>query len=153
MVDFLSRWSSDLAGRSTVLYAPNAAVSEARVQQLTSLGATVLADMPSLLRELTQWLDRATMGTRLYVTGNMAFIGEVALVAARYGVSFASLRTEHRGRLSKRVQCVHCKTTQENVVADSVICSQCKLRLFVRDHYSHRLNAFMGVAMDAETGS
>jgi DNA-directed RNA polymerase subunit RPC12/RpoP len=55
-----------------------------------------------------------------------------------------------RGSIARRVQCVHCKSTTEQVLTTTVVCSHCQRRLMVRDHYSHRLNAFMGVSMDAE---
>ncbi|MEI9901745.1 MAG: dimethylamine monooxygenase subunit DmmA family protein [Hyphomicrobium sp.] len=53
-------------------------------------------------------------------------------------------------RSSGRVQCVHCKGFTENVVASPVKCAQCGLTLAVRDHYSRRYAAFIGVCVDAE---
>jgi hypothetical protein len=108
------------------------------------------SDVPSLLQEYAQLLEEETMGTTIYVTGTEGFIGEVARLGNAYGISFHLLRTAHRGSPAKRVQCVHCKFIEEGVVTETVMCSRCNLRLFVRDHYSHRLNAFMGVCVDAE---
>ena len=122
-------------------------------QGLDRLGAKLLRllpDVPALLRDFAERMADALMGTTIYVAGSEAFIGEAARLAGSYGIAFASLRTEHRGSIARRVQCVHCKSTEEQVVAATVICSHCNLRLMVRDHYSHRLNAFMGVSMDAE---
>ena len=38
----------------------------------------------------------------------------------------------------------------EDVGADQVVCRGCGLTLAVRDHFSRRLSAFMGVHADAE---
>ena len=38
----------------------------------------------------------------------------------------------------------------DEVVATPVACSHCGVKLTVRDHYSRRLGAFMGVCVDAE---
>jgi hypothetical protein len=49
-----------------------------------------------------------------------------------------------------RVRCVHCRGVTENVATQPVVCAHCGLTLFVRDHYSRRIAAFMGVRADAE---
>lgn len=137
----------NFAGRATLLYA---AGSPAQRAHLLSLGAKLLPDTAALLRETVNCLEQATMGTTIYLTGSPSFIGEAANLAAGYGVSYASLRTEPRGSVGKRVQCVHCKSIEADVVTATVTCSHCRLKLLVRDHYSHRLNAFMGVCCEAE---
>ena len=109
--------------------------------------------MPSaqtLLFRLNAMLDVATMGTRLYAAGREGFIGSVVAAAAARGVDHQSIRTEHRGSLARRVQCVHCKGMTEDVTATPFVCSHCGLTLFVRDHFSRRLGAFQGVCVDAE---
>ncbi|MET1046419.1 MAG: dimethylamine monooxygenase subunit DmmA family protein, partial [Hyphomicrobium sp.] len=70
--------------------------------------------------------------------------------AADYSIDHLSIRTEHRGSLMRRVQCVHCKGFTENVTTNPVTCAHCGLTLLVRDHYSRRLAAFQGVCIDAE---
>jgi hypothetical protein len=45
---------------------------------------------------------------------------------------------------------VHCRASTENVRTNIVRCSGCSRWLLVRDHYSRRLAAYMGVMVDAE---
>jgi dimethylamine monooxygenase subunit C len=153
VTDLFSKADSAFAERATLLYVANSSGGDASVERLERLNAKVfrlLADVVWPLRGLAQFLESATMGTVIYVAGTQGFIGEVALLAGTYGVGLDSLRMEHRGSVAKRVRCVHCKSIEAQVVTATVICSQCKVRLVVRDHYSHRLNAFMGVSIDAE---
>jgi len=90
------------------------------------------------------------MGTRLYIAGTEGFIGQAMAVALDHGMDHASVLTEHRGSLARRVQCVHCKGITEAVTTSIVPCGHCGLALLVRDHYSRRLAAFQGVNVDAE---
>ncbi len=106
--------------------------------------------IPILLNRLKVTLQSAKMGTRLYLAGTESFIGQAMQVALELGIDFNSIRTEHRGSLARRVQCVHCKGMTDNVTTSPFTCSHCGLPLLVRDHYSRRLGAFQGVNIDAE---
>jgi dimethylamine monooxygenase subunit C len=106
--------------------------------------------IPILLNRLKVTLQTAKMGTRLYIAGTESFIGQAMQVALELGIDFNSIRTEHRGSLARRVQCVHCKGMTDNVTTSPFTCSHCGLPLLVRDHYSRRLGAFQGVNIDAE---
>jgi dimethylamine monooxygenase subunit C len=106
--------------------------------------------IPVLLNRLNADLNNAKMGTRLYLAGTEGFIGQTMKVALDHGIDFNSIRTEHRGSLARRVQCVHCKGITDNVKTSPFTCSHCGLHLLVRDHYSRRLAAFQGVCIDAE---
>jgi dimethylamine monooxygenase subunit C len=106
--------------------------------------------VPILLNRLKVTLQSAKMGTRFYIAGTEGFIGQAMQVALELGIDFNSIRTEHRGSLARRVQCVHCKGITDNVTTQPYTCSHCGLTLLVRDHYSRRLAAFQGVCIDAE---
>ncbi len=106
--------------------------------------------IPVLLNRLRINLINAKMGTRLYLSGTEGFIGQTMKVALDQGIDFNSIRTEHRGSLARRVQCVHCKGITDDVKTSPYKCSHCGLNLLVRDHYSRRLAAFQGVCIDAE---
>jgi dimethylamine monooxygenase subunit C len=60
-------------------------------------------------------LISAKMGARFYVSGTEGFIGQAMQVAIENGIDFNSIRTEHRGSMARRVQCVHCKGVTDNV--------------------------------------
>ncbi len=120
---------------------------------LRALRPSSLYEGPSIaaaLPRLSQALETARMGTRLYLAGTEGLIGQAMRLALEAGIDHAAIETEHRGSLKRRVQCVHCKGITENVTTQPVVCAHCGLHLFVRDHYSRRIAAFQGVCIDAE---
>ena len=133
-----------------VAHSSRSGTHEVSLRQLRSQGFWQAPSVPTLLTRLRGLLATATMGTQLYVAGTEGFIGQVLQVAMERGIDPHSVLTEHRGSLARRVQCVHCKGITENVTASPFACSHCSLVLFVRDHYSRRIGAFMGVNVDAE---
>ena len=139
--------------RSEILYLPAGSASRQHDAALSALGADIVWMAPTLqplIFRLRVCLDNARMGTRVYISGTEGFIGQIIQIALEFGVDFNSLRTEHRGSLARRVQCVHCKGITDDVTASPYICTHCGLPLLVRDHYSRRLGAFQGVNIDAE---
>ena len=51
---------------------------------------------------------------------------------------------------ARRVFCTHSRFMSEPVTASPTRCQGCGLTLEVRDHFSRRLGAYMGVRIDAE---
>lgn len=108
---------------------------------------------PTLQTAMTRFdtvLSQARMGLRVYAAGTEPVLGAVVQKCIGSGIDHNSVRTEHVGSTMRRVQCVHCKGFIENVTTNPVTCTHCGLPLLVRDHYSRRLGAFMGVRIDAE---
>lgn len=103
-----------------------------------------------LLIALRHRLSREFMGFRLYVIGTEPFVWKVRGTAEEFGLGCDEVRLFAIGSLARRVFCNHCRTITEGVKTDIVICSGCRANLFVRDHFSRRLNAFAGVQVDAE---
>ncbi|MDO3431671.1 dimethylamine monooxygenase subunit DmmA family protein [Rhizobium sp. CBN3] len=139
--------------RSEILYVARGSQGSGLDETLRGLGADMFFTAPTiatLLFRLKGSLGTAHMGTRLYISGTEGFIGQAMLVALDYGMDHASIITEHRGSLARRVQCVHCKGITDDVTTSPFACSHCGLTLLVRDHYSRRLAAFQGVNIDAE---
>jgi len=139
--------------RSEILYVARGSQGSGHDEALRRLGADMFFTAPTiatLLFRLKGSLATAHMGTRLYLSGTEGFIGQAMLVGLDYGMDHASIITEHRGSLARRVQCVHCKGITDDVTASPFSCSHCGLTLLVRDHYSRRLAAFQGVNVDAE---
>jgi hypothetical protein len=99
---------------------------------------------------LDQRLARETMGFRLYAIGSETFLADVQAKGAAAGLSRSEMALAHSGSLTRRVYCVHCRTLTDGVVDSVFACSGCGASLFVRDHFSSRLAAFMGVQVDAE---
>jgi len=107
-------------------------------------------DAAALLEEFRALLQISFMGTRLYVAGPESFIGLAMQIALEFNLNKDEIRAEECGTLARRVYCVHCRATTENVRTNIVRCMGCERWLLVRDHYSRRLAAYMGVMADAE---
>jgi hypothetical protein len=103
-----------------------------------------------LLAQLQEVLNQSVMGTRLYVAGPESFMGLVMRIARQFNLNKDEVRAEECGSLARRVYCIHCQTAVENVTTNIVQCKDCNRWLLVRDHYSSRLAAYMGVMVDAE---
>jgi hypothetical protein len=139
--------------RANVIYVPSDGAGPGYGEHLHALGPDAFHQGPSIaaiLPRVAQTLANARMGTRLYLAGSEGLIGQVMRLALEAGIDHASIETEHRGSLARRVQCVHCKGITEGVTTQPAVCGHCGLTLLVRDHYSRRIAAFQGVCIDAE---
>lgn len=143
-----------ILARSLILFAACPATNgSGHIHALHALSAKAVDVVPcvnDLLVRLPILLEGVTMGTRLYVAGTEGFIGQVCSQALHHAVDADAIQTERRGPLTRRVQCVHCKSFTDDVIASPAQCAHCGLQMLVRDHYSRRLGAFMGVCIDAE---
>ncbi|MGE4372981.1 MAG: dimethylamine monooxygenase subunit DmmA family protein [Xanthobacter sp.] len=125
----------------------------AMLGRLESLGGDVLHVRPTretAFVKLRAVLAGAGMTSRLYLAGSEDFIGQAQAIALAAGMVGDAIQTEHRGNSARRVQCVHCKGFMDDVTESPVTCVHCGTHLLVRDHFSRRLGAFMGVVIDAE---
>lgn len=120
------------------------------VERLKPADTVVHHQIASIATQLAGLLQGAKMGVRVYAAGSEPLIGSVVQTAMQQGIDHLSVRSEHRGTLKRRVQCVHCKGMIEDVTVNPVQCPHCGLHLLVRDHYSRRLAAFQGVCINAE---
>lgn len=135
-----------------IIYIPGPG-GASHVEALKSLGPAQFYEGPSIaaaLPRLRQTLATAHMGLRIYLAGTEGLIGQAMQAALEAGLDHASIQTEQRGSLARRMQCVHCKGITENVTTQPAPCAHCGLLLFVRDHYSRRYAAFQGVCINAE---
>jgi dimethylamine monooxygenase subunit C len=133
-----------------VLYVPDlgSAREGERFRALSDVQA--FADTPALLVQFRLILEQSLMGTRLYVAGPESFIGLAMKIALEFNLNKDEIRAEECGTLARRVYCIHCRATTEQVRTNIVRCVGCDRWLLVRDHYSRRLAAYMGVMVDAE---
>jgi hypothetical protein len=137
-----------------VLYAIESVSGKNYADKLKEAGAggyKIFPTISELLAELPSLLSECTMGTRLYIAGAERFIGSVLKIAAEYDLEKDEIQAEACGTLARRVYCIHCRTFNEMVKTNIVECAGCRRWLLVRDHYSKRLAAYMGVMVDAET--
>lgn len=104
-----------------------------------------------LLAQLSHRLGRERAGLRLYALGSEAFIWDVYNTGIAAGLHPSEISLHRQGPLVRRVYCAHCRAMIENVTVNITQCPNCEASLFVREHFSRRLAAFMGVKVDAET--
>jgi hypothetical protein len=107
-------------------------------------------ELPAALAALEAELACARMGTRLYLLGTEDLIWQAWQLAARHGMGDAEV---HRHRLlttARPVFCVHCRHVLRGVHTSLAACTGCGRQLLVRNHFSRRLGAYMGVQADAE---
>ncbi|MFI4890506.1 MAG: dimethylamine monooxygenase subunit DmmA family protein [Steroidobacterales bacterium] len=144
---------ADALSSTRVLYVPDSAdtTGAAAHFDVPGLAAVRLFDgSRALLEAFRTTLDQSLMGARLYVAGPESFIGTVMQLALGFNLNKDEIRAEECGTLARRVRCIHCRATTEDVKTNIVQCVGCGLWLLVRDHYSRRLAAYMGVMADAE---
>ncbi len=103
------------------------------------------------LNALRLFLPDAKMGLRVYVAGSEKFIWSIADILLEYGIDDGDISKELIGTLARSVYCVHCKAITHDAHANIKKCSGCGRMLFVRDHFSRRLGAYMGLMVDAES--
>ncbi len=152
LLDELGRSGPLAAGRACVLYVADIAAAENFGERFrTSASDVRLFDrVAELLADFRTILTGSCMGTRLYVAGPESFIGLAMKIALEFNLNKDEIRAEECGTLARRVYCIHCRATTENVRTNIVKCIDCGRYLIVRDHYSRRFAAYMGVMVDAE---
>jgi len=120
------------------------------IKSLVPEGLQVCKSKQEVLDTVKALLPDCLMGTRFYVAGTEAFIWAVIEELKQYGVQDSEVEKELCGTLARSVYCVHCKTITHDVHHSIQPCSGCGRHLFVRDHFSRRLGAYMGFMIDAE---
>ena len=138
--------------RTRVWYVTDPAVPQSNADAFRTANVAELRTFDAidpLLADLTAAMDQALMGTRLYVAGPESFMGLIMRIAHQFNLAGDEVRAEECGTMARRVHCIHCRATIEGVRTNIVECG-CKRWLVVRDHYSRRLAAYMGVMVDAE---
>lgn len=137
-----------------VLYANNLNSKIDYVKTLNKVvpeGLQILNTEQEALDALTHLLPTMRMGLRLYVAGTEGFIWSASESAKKFGIEDADTMKELTGTLARSVYCVHCKTTMHDIKTNVGKCIGCERMLFVRDHFSRRLGAYMGLMVDAES--
>lgn len=134
----LEVWSAALIDSAGVSWIP----SDERQRSFRSV--------QSLIDRLTYRLRGERMGFRLYASGVESFLWDVYRTAQQAGLGKQEVFLAHHGSMKRRVHCVHCRTFNDGVTTTIARCAGCGAHLFVRDHFSRRLSAYMGVKVDAE---
>lgn len=135
----------------TVLYVQQDTDYTNALKKVVPEGLQVLNSEQALIDTLKNIMPTMRMGLRIYVAGSEGFIWSVADMVKTYGVEDASIMKELTGTLARSIYCVHCKAITHNITTNIGKCSGCERMLFVRDHFSRNLGAYMGLMVDAES--
>lgn len=103
----------------------------------------------ALGRHLLATLDRSAIGLRLYVCGDEAFIWRVRRLAGEEGMLAEEISAE-LGAAPRAVYCVHCSASHVYDALPEVECIGCGINLGVRQHFSQRVGAYLGVCADPD---
>lgn len=98
---------------------------------------------------LNTLLQACHPGTHLCICGDETFIWNCRNQAQTAGLLDAemSLIKAAEGR---QAYCVHCSQLQPISHDDEVTCQHCGVHLTIREHFSKRLGAYMGVCLNAD---
>ncbi len=146
----LAAADSSVMDQAHVLLVTTSPALANKLQDLRPASIETVSDLDAAAPSFERLLSTAKMGTQLYLAGSEGLIGFFSARALGSGLPQEAIQSEHRGPISRRMQCVHCKGVTEDVTTDPFTCSHCGLTLFVRDHFSRRLGVFQGVCVDAE---
>lgn len=93
---------------------------------------------------LDLWLSQQKMGTYLYLSGKWEFVNRLKNLAFGAGFSEYEMQMNVLGSIRKKLIC--CKCHGVNDVDDElhITCKHCGLELEVSNHYSRRLDAYLG---------
>lgn len=93
---------------------------------------------------LDLWLSLQKMGTYLYLSGKWEFVNRLKNLALEAGFSEFEMQMKVMGSIRKKLIC--CKCHGVNDVDDElhITCKHCGLELEVSNHYSRRLDAYLG---------
>ncbi|WP_269501572.1 dimethylamine monooxygenase subunit DmmA family protein [Burkholderia sp. IMCC1007] len=118
----------------------------------TGLPTVFHASLDALEDDVRRRLNESVVGVRLYVCGDEAFVWHIRRVAQAAGMLPDEVVATVSG-MRRTVYCVHCGTSHAHDgpdAYDEVTCPSCDVRLSVRQHFSARLGAYLGVCADAD---
>nr|WP_211610672.1 dimethylamine monooxygenase subunit DmmA family protein [Paraburkholderia haematera] len=115
----------------------------------TARGASFFPTYDALERHLLATLDRSAIGLRLYVCGDEAFIWRIRRLACEAGMLPEEISAELVAA-PRAVYCVHCSASHVYDALPEVECIGCGINLGVRQHFSERVGAYLGVCADPD---
>lgn len=118
-------------------------------QSVLQLPVATSDDVQALMLALQLALEQAEAGAQLYLYGAEALIWSLFNLARSLGLQPEQISLLRAPSLERSVYCVHCASVQQAGPEPETECPHCGVRLFVREHFSQRLGAYMGVCANA----
>lgn len=105
---------------------------------------------PDFARRLQQVLASATVGSHLYLMGDEAFMWRIHSLARNAGLDDQEIDFTQTLFGPRQVYCVHCGLTQAAPATAALTCLGCEVELEIREHFSRRLGAYIGVCRNPD---
>ncbi len=110
----------------------------------------LIGEQPDFARRMREALASATVGCRLYLLGDEAFIWRIHGEARAAGLEDHEISLTCATPGLRQVYCAHCGLTQAAGPQARMSCIGCHVGLEVRTHFSRRLGAYLGVCLDPD---
>ncbi|MCU1726124.1 hypothetical protein NTD86_03865 [Pseudomonas sp. 7P_10.2_Bac1] len=105
---------------------------------------------PDFARRLEKLLSSATVGSQLYLMGDEAFMWRIHGQARNAGLEEQEINLAPPLAGPRQVYCVHCGLIQAACDTAQLTCIGCEVDLEIREHFSHRLGAYIGVCRNPD---
>ncbi|WP_028390385.1 dimethylamine monooxygenase subunit DmmA family protein [Bacillus cihuensis] len=105
--------------------------------RVTMLSSFVAEDVQDVL-------DKQLIGTKLFISGDWSMVRDVKQVAYSVGFTDAEIQTKEIGIKEEKVYCVKCYNHNLKTNSDEITCVHCHTVLDVSNHFSKRLDAYLG---------
>jgi dimethylamine monooxygenase subunit C len=100
--------------------------------------------IPFSMNDVSTILTKQLVGTHLLIAGKLPFIQEIKEKAYLAGFSENEVQSVVLGPKQDKVFCVKCYSSNLKQQAEEIHCSHCETTLQVSNHFSKRLNAYLG---------
>jgi hypothetical protein len=125
-------------------------LNQTAIPSSAHLDLAQFANLEQLSQALAERLGHAEVGVFLELQGDEAFIWSLHKVAREAGLLCEEILLKRTAPGQRLLFCVHCATLQTGTDAAIQPCANCAVVLQVRQHFSVRLGAYLGVCADAE---
>lgn len=95
-------------------------------------------------RSIAKILESQTVGTRIMAFCDWSEYSRIKHIARQIGYSNREIQGFGFGKMDERVFCARCYRMQRKPPQSELICMQCGIPLVISNHYSPRLEAYMG---------
>ncbi|WP_397600809.1 dimethylamine monooxygenase subunit DmmA family protein [Silvanigrella sp.] len=121
------------------------------IQKISCEKIYIFENDDNIYKKLYDILHEMFMGLSLYVVGSENFIWTISKIADKFAYDDSNIIKELANTLARSVYCVHCKVITNDIKENIIKCYGCGRMLFIREHFSRRFGAYMGVMANAES--
>lgn len=95
-------------------------------------------------------LGQCCVGSHLYIAGDERFLWRIHARARRAGLQDDEIDMTLSVSGLRTIYCVHCGLSQHGTHDASLQCNGCRVLLEIREHFSRRLGAYIGVCANPD---